>query len=63
MLDTDLLSLRKADLDLYRALDFRKQGLVLVTENISCVGVSLSYVEPALCTRLGQQELSHKYTW
>jgi hypothetical protein len=51
MLDMDLPSLKEADLELRRDLDFHKRVQALVTEHISGPGVSLSYVVVALCTR------------
>ena len=63
MRDTHALSLKEADPGLYRALGYYKEGLALVTADISCVGGSLSYAVAALCTRSGQQSLCHKCTW
>jgi len=62
MLGTHPLSLKGDDLALCHALDYHKEGLALVTADISCVGVSLSYAVVALCTRPEQHALCRKYT-
>ena len=62
MLGTHPLSLKGADLALYHALDYRKEGLALVNADISCVGVSRPYAVVALCTRPEQHALRRKYT-
>ena len=62
MLGTQPLSLKGGDLALCHALDDHKEGLALVTADISCVGVSLSYAVVALCTRLEQHAFCRKYT-
>ena len=56
------LSWKGADPNLGRAWDCHTEGLALANEDISCVGVSLSYVVVALCTLLEQRRLCRKYT-
>ena len=62
MLCTHPLSLKGADLAQCHALDYYKEGLALVTADISCAGVSLSYAVVALCTPPEQHALCRKYT-
>ena len=54
--------LREVHLAPYHALGHHKEGLSLVTADISCADVSLSYAEVVLCTRPEQHELCHMYT-
>lgn len=62
MLGTDPLSLKGGDLALCHVLDYHKEGVALVTADISCVGVSLPYAVVALCTHPEQHALRRKYT-
>ena len=62
MLGTHPLSLKGADLALYYALYYHKEGLALVIADISGVGVFLSYAVVALCTRREQHAFCRKYT-